>query len=201
MRFFMLKYSVERKILRIASVVICVFWLVFILFIVNKGLIKRYEYPLKYKEEIISVSNAFGFESALIFSMVKTESSFNEKAQSKKGAKGLMQLLDSTAKFVAEMQGVEKYDIFNVQTNLSFGCCYLKYLSKKFTNLKTAIVAYNAGEGNVNEWLKNKEYSKDGRNLIKIPFRESEEYLEKIEKSLSNYKKLYKNILDKGKTF
>ena len=62
-------------------------------------------------------------------------------------------------------------------------------------------MAYNAGEGNVTEWLANKEYSKDGRNLTKIPFRESREYLEKIEKSLSNYKKLYKNILDKGKTF
>ena len=197
----MLKYKVERRILKITSVVICAFWTFFILFVINKSLIKRYEYPLKYKEEIFSISNTFGLDSALIFSMIKTESSFNEKAQSKKGAKGLMQLLDSTAKFIAEMQGVERYDIFDVKTNLSFGCCYLKYLSKKFSNLKTAIVAYNAGEGNVTEWLANKEYSKDGRNLTKIPFRESREYLEKIEKSLSNYKILYKNILDKGKTF
>ncbi len=197
----MLNYKAERKILKITSIVICAFWVVFIMFVINKSLIKRYEYPLKYKEEIFSISKTFGLDSALIFSMVKTESSFNEKALSKKGAKGLMQLLDSTAEFVAEMQGVERYDIFDVKTNLSFGCCYLKYLLKKFSNLKTAIVAYNAGEGNVSGWLNNKEYSKDGRNLTKIPFKESQEYLEKIEKSLSNYKKLYKNILDKGKTF
>lgn len=197
----MLKYSVERKILRVTSLVICAFWVIFILFIIQKQVLKRYEYPLKFKEEIISVANTYGFESALIFSVVKTESGFNEKAISQKGAKGLMQLVDGTAKYVAEMQGVEKYDIFDVKTNLSFGCCYLKYLSKKFNNLKTALVAYNAGEGNVTEWLKNKEYSENGTALKEIPFEESKEYLSKIEKSLSNYKKLYKNILDKDKTF
>ncbi len=193
----MLKYSVERKLVNIFTVIIISYWVIFGVFIFNNYIQGKYIYPLGYKDEIITIADKYGLNRALIFAIIKTESDFKKDAVSSKNAKGLMQITDSTAKYIADMLGVEEYDIFNVETNINFGCFYVKYLSEKFEDGKTAIVAYNAGEGNVKEWLKNNKYSEDGKTLKNIPFSESREYLKKVEKSLNNYNKLYKNILDK----
>lgn len=164
----------------------------------GKFLIERYYlYPIKYENEVISNARLFGVDSALVFATVNVESRFNKDAVSNRGAKGLMQLTDSTASSIAIKLGVKEYDIFDVNTNLKFGCYYLKYLISKFNNVKTAITAYNAGEGNVSFWLTKKEYSKDGKNLDYIAFPETREYINKIEKSLIKYKKLYGKVLDK----
>ena len=110
-----------------------------------------------------------------------------------------MQITDKTAEYIAKKLGATNYDIFNVDTNVNFGCFYLKYLYNRFNNMKTALVAYNAGEGNVALWLMYKSLSDDGKTLKEIPFLESREYLNKIEQNFAKYKKLYINILDKSK--
>ena len=110
-----------------------------------------------------------------------------------------MQITDKTAEYIAKKLGIEYYDVFNVDTNVNFGCFYLKYLYNRFNNMKTALVAYNAGEGNVALWLMDKSLSDDGKTLKEIPFLESREYLNKIEQNFAKYKKLYINILDKSK--
>ena len=55
------------------------------------------------------------------------------------------------------------------------------------------LAAYNAGSGNVSQWLKNNKYSIDGKSLNRIPFKETEKYLVKVKKNQEIYKKLYKN--------
>ncbi|MBO4594897.1 MAG: lytic transglycosylase domain-containing protein [Clostridia bacterium] len=171
------------------------------LFFLSDCAVKKFFYPLKYKDEIIGYADYYGFDRALIFSLVKTESGFNEKAVSGKGAKGLMQLTDSTAEYVALKKGETEYDIFRPETNLDFGCFYLRYLFLEFADIETALCAYNAGEGRVREWLNDEEYSKDGTSLDKIPFEETENYLKKIRESLFKYKKLYGKLLDKPENF
>ncbi len=156
-----------------------------------------YLYPLKYREEIIEISDFYGVDRALIFATVNVESRFDKNARSNKGAKGLMQITDDTATFIAKSIKAYSYDIYDVKTNLSFGCYYIKYLIDRFGGERLAMIAYNAGEGNVKNWLLNPKYSKDGKTLSQIPFKESREYIEKIEKSLIKYKKLYSKIVDK----
>lgn len=177
--------------------VIC--WILFGVLFASRIIERRYFYPLSYKETIFEYADYYGLSRALVFSVVKTESSFDKNAQSKKGAKGLMQITDKTANYIANKLGVDDYDIFNVNTNVNFGCFYIKYLYNRFKNMKTALVAYNAGEGNVALWLLNSELSDDGKTLKEIPFSESREYLNKIEQNFIKYKKLYTNILDKTK--
>ncbi len=159
---------------------------------------RRYFYPLEYKEVIVKYADYYGLNRALVFAMVKSESSFNKKAVSSKGAKGLMQITDKTAEYIAKKLGVEQYDLFDENTNVNFGCFYIKYLYSKFKNIETSLVAYNAGEGNVSIWLADQEYSKDGKTLLNIPFNESREYLQKIKLNFENYKKLYGKLLDKN---
>ena len=162
---------------------------------------KKYIYPIKYSEEVLFYCKEYNLDAYLVFSLIKTESAFNERAESEKGAKGLMQIIDSTAGYIAKLLGEKEYDIFSPSTNIRFGCFYLRLLIDKFTVEETALCAYNAGEGNVNNWLNDKGYSTDGVNLTLIPYRETEEYIKKIYKSYVKYEKLYGNILDKSKKF
>ena len=176
--------------------VIVSIWILVALFFGYLCLMKTV-YPLKYREEIIESASVFGIEPSLICAFIKVESDFNPNAVSNKKAIGLMQITSSTGEYIANLNGVKEYNLKDAKTNIKFGCFYINYLSVKFSDINTVICAYNAGEGNVSSWLKNKEYSQDGTTLKSIPFTETKEYLTKIKKTFEKYKKLYGNILDK----
>ncbi|MBO7187575.1 MAG: lytic transglycosylase domain-containing protein, partial [Clostridia bacterium] len=133
----------------------------------------------------------------LVYAVILAESSFNKNVVSSAGAVGLMQVMPSTAKFIAKNLGEIEYDLFDAKTNIKFGTYYLRYLLDKFSVLETALLAYNAGEGTVKNWLKNSEYSKDGVSIFNVPFKETREYLEKILKYQKKYQKLYAKSVDK----
>ena len=152
------------------------------------------KYPLKFEKEISLAANEFGIEKKLIASIINAESSFNENAVSKKGAVGLMQVLPSTASWVSLTnfnfeKEVGESELFSPLTNIRVGTCYIKYLLEKFGNLNVALCAYNAGEGTVLKWLENKEISSNGKTLLTIPFLETRNYVEKVEKNLKIYAK------------
>lgn len=193
----MQKIVINRKLLNIFRAIIIAYLVLFFALFVRGVIMKKYIYPLKYSEIVIKYSKEYNLNSALIFATIKVESNFNENAVSNKGAIGLMQIKESTANYIANMLKEKEFDLYNANTNIKYGCHYLNYLIKRFNNIETAIVAYNAGEGRVSEWLKNKEYSENGITLTKIPYKESKEYKEKIIESFRKYTKLYKNILDK----
>ena len=161
----------------------------------------RMHYPVKYKEQVVACANEYQLDSNLIFAMIKVESGFNEKAISRAGAKGLMQITDRTGEYIAEKLGVKEYDLLDAKTNVAFGSYYIRYLLERFEKIEVALAAYNAGEGTVSIWLDNKEYSEDGINLTHVPYPETKSYIEKIKKTFSKYKKLYENILDKRQIF
>ena len=91
--------------------------------------------------------------------------------------------------------GLEDYDkskLYDEEYNIMMGCWYLNNLNKEFNNNETLVLsAYNAGRGNVNDWLSNEQYSKDGKNLDYIPFEETKKYVDKIEVYYKVYKFLY----------
>ena len=195
------KHKIMKRFLRILTAALCVFWAAFALGGVYRCGMRQYFYPVKFENEIFYGADTFGFERALILAIVKVESGFDEKAVSRKGAEGLMQITPATAKYIADIQGVENYDMLNAQDNIGFGCFYLKYLYDKFQDTNTALAAYNAGEGNVILWLRNRSYSDDGTTLKNIPFAETAGYIEKINETFKIYKKLYGYILDKTDKF
>lgn len=192
-----LKNVFLRFLYKTSFFIICSIYVLTIFFFLYDSGKRIFVYPLKYKDEIFTAAEEYALDKAFVYAVIKTESGFNPDAKSAKTAKGLMQLTDSTAKYIATLKKIENYDIFDVETNLDFGCFYLKYLSEKFSDLFTVAAAYNAGEGNVTIWLTLSEYSDDGVTLNAIPYNETRVYVEKIKKSFDNYKKLYGNILDK----
>lgn len=158
------------------------------------GAFNAYFYPMTYKDEILKLGNDFGVKSGLIASVANVESNFNEKACSNRGAIGVMQLMPSTAQWIAGKLG-ESYSeemLENGEYNLKLGSYYLSYLIDYFDDERLGICAYNAGQGNVSAWLKNQDYSKDGKTLEEIPFKETKNYLNKVYKNYNYYKNRYK---------
>ncbi len=117
----------------------------------------------KYKDLISGASKKYGIDEKIIKSVILTESAANPRAVSKANAKGLMQLMDGTAK---EM-GVK--NSFDPRQNIEGG---VKYLAKMFDSYKgdiqLALAAYNAGPGNVNKY-----------NGIP-PFKETKNYITRV---------------------
>lgn len=181
---------------KMTAAAIVVFWLAFLsVFAVN--LVEKRAYPLLYEREIAEVSGKYSINVALMFAIVRTESGFDPFTVSVKGAVGLMQIMPSTGEYIAKKKGVEEYDLFNVNINLDFGAYYWNYLSERFSGIRETAAAYNAGEGTVKGWLKNREYSADGKVLDVIPYKETATYVKKICESLKRYRKLYGKLLDK----
>lgn len=191
------KKSLKLILYKTLTVILCFFWGFFAIIGIANCVSRMYIYPLKNKQTVFEFADLYDLDRALVFSIIKVESSFNPKAESKAGAIGLMQITPATAQYIANMKSISEYDLKDERTNISFGCFYMKYLTKRFENLDTAIVAYNAGEGNVSLWLNNPNYSDDKKTLKDIPFAESKEYIKKIKETFTKYKKLYGNILDK----
>ena len=154
--------------------------------------------PIKYQSEIITIGKTYNLQPELIASIINTESGYNPKAESYKGALGLMQIKLDTANYLNSIynlgQDIKADDLFNPTTNITYGCIYLRYLINKFKDIETSLAAYNAGETNIIKWLKNKEYSDDGVTLKVIPFKETSNYVIKIKNNLKFYKKCYKNL-------
>ena len=148
-----------------------------------------YLFPIKFLQEVEVASERFDIDKSKILSMINVESHFNEKAISAKGAVGLMQVLPSTAQEVAQKLNMKSFDLKNPKDNIVIGTSYLVTLIEKFKDFDVALCAYNAGPANVAKWLKDEDLSVDGETLKKIPFYETREYLEKIQKNLRYYNK------------
>jgi soluble lytic murein transglycosylase len=162
-----------------------------------------YFYPLKYKSIIIEYSTEYGIDPYLVSAIINVESRYNPTAESHKSAKGLMQITSSTGKWAADEIGIKNYDeslLFDPNINIRIGCWYINNLKKEFdladarSDVILMLAAYNGGSGNVKKWLKDKEYSQTGTELDQIPFKETEEYVNKVLNHYKIYKKLYPDI-------
>lgn len=155
-------------------------------------------YPLKFDSYIIKYSNEYKMEPSFVAAVIKTESNFQEFAESGKGAKGLMQITSSTGCWIAQKLKVEDFQedmLFDPETNIRFGCWYIKHLYEYYGNdIKLIMAAYNGGMGNVDKWLKDRELSYDGLTLDNIPFKETEEFVKRIEKNHKIYSFLYNEL-------
>lgn len=154
-----------------------------------------YFYPVKHLDIINKYSEKYNLRPEFICAIINTESGFDEREVSPKGAMGLMQVMKTTSDWAATKENILNYDfdnIFEPDLNIHIGCWYVSWLCQKYGNDKTLILsAYNAGSGNVAKWLSNEKYSDDGKTLAVIPFKETENYVKKV----SSAEKFYKYIL------
>lgn len=162
--------------------------------------VQRMMYPVAYEQIVLEHAQANALDPYLVLGLIKAESNFVSDAQSHKEAKGLMQLTDATAEWVAQKMGLEHFsveDLSNPETNIALGCWYLRHLLDSYDeDMTLALCAYNAGSGNVAKWLADERYSKDGETLGTIPFPETKSYVCNTEKYAEKYQKLYPRLFE-----
>ena len=182
-----------KKFTCVTSIVVIVVLMFFSFNIGDK--INKIRYPIKYENIVNEYANKYELDPYLIYSIIRTESAFDENAVSKKDARGLMQIMPDTGKWIADILKIEDFtteDLYTPEKNIMMGTWYFNYLMKQFNNdIKLAIVAYNAGPGNAQSWLANEEISSDGVVLDKIPFDETEKYQKKIVETYKIYQNIY----------
>ena len=154
------------------------------------------QYPLRYKEEIVRYSEEFGLEPWHLAAVIRCESSFNPRAESNVGARGLMQIMPETGAWLAGKFGEkDSYTddlLFDVDKNLQYGCWYLRWLKEKFSgDLRTVTAAYHAGQGQVQSWVNSALYSDDGLTVERIPFDSTATYVERVEIAYEHYRDMY----------
>lgn len=155
----------------------------------------RFLYPLEHKEAIIKYGQLHNIDPPLIAALIKTESNFEAQAESRKGAKGLMQITPSTGEWIAQTIGMKSFDknmLFDPEINIRLGSWYIEHLTDYYKgSFDLVFAAYNGGRGNVDKWLKDKNYSLDGKTLDKIPFLETENFVKRLKKNYMIYKRIY----------
>lgn len=139
--------------------------------------------------DLVEPQSGEELDPLLVTALIRQESAFNIKAQSRVGARGLMQLMPATARMLAP---VRKSKLFDPKTNIALGTLYLrKRLAQYNGDVELTLAAYNAGFARVDEWKR--RYPTDNRILFidLIPFKETRDYVSSILRNYYWYTKLY----------
>ncbi len=150
-------------------------------------------YPQPYEELVQREAAEFDLDKNLVYAVMRTESGFDEQAKSRAGAQGLMQLTPPTFEWISSLYPPENggANVLDPSDNIHCGCALLRLLLDQYGSLDVALCAYNAGMGNVSEWLSGGQYSNDGESLHTIPYPETDSYVKKVKKAMERYEKLY----------
>lgn len=193
----MIKYAKPRK--RGGAAVIIVILVLVLLCAAGYFGYKYYEaasHPLKYTDYVERCAAENNIDKYLVYAVIKTESGFDSGAVSNVGARGLMQIMEETFDWISYKLNDDEAvyaDMFDPEQNIRYGCYLLGYLYSEFGNIDATMAAYHAGRGNVNKWLSDSRYSSDGVHLDHIPISDTAHYVDKINKAMDIYIRLYDN--------
>ncbi len=145
-----------------------------------------------FKDVFNEYARLFGLEEAWVLGLVRQESRFIVNAKSSAGARGLMQLMPATARWVAKRNGLRNFSperVAEVPINVALGTGYLKTVMDDLGHAVLASAAYNAGPGRARRW-------RDARPLEgaiyaeTIPFPETRDYVKKVMANTMYYSQL-----------
>lgn len=152
-------------------------------------------YPLAYRDIILAMSDEYAITPSLIAAVICVESHFQPEVSSHAGAVGLMQLTPETFTWAQVRAGIKNTAgedaLTDPETNIRYGTFTLKLLCEMFADDRTALAAYNAGQGTVKKWLADKQYSADGVHLDVIPYAETEAYVKRVKAAQTIYRERY----------
>ncbi|WP_420891117.1 lytic transglycosylase domain-containing protein [Megamonas funiformis] len=162
----------------------------------NEDFQRKYLYPYDYQDTINFYADRYEVDRNLVASVILAESKFRQDATSVHGARGLMQIMPETGSWIATQIEDDSFSVdklYNVNMNIKYGTWYLSELQTEFEgNEVLALAAYNAGRGNVYEWMEKYHWNINFKDYTKIPFPETREYVKRVLENKKHYNKLYK---------
>lgn len=183
--------KIRKNAKKLLIVLVAIISIIIVAICINKLMIKTL-YKKEYSEYVSKYSQEYDVDENLIYALIKVESNFEVNAKSNKEAKGLMQLMYSTAKEVALQNGIQltEESILEPDININIGTKYISTLLKKYECIEIALAAYNAGSGNVDKWIEKGTIKADGSDVENIPFKETNYYVRKIMRDYKIYSEL-----------
>ncbi|MCC6176414.1 MAG: transglycosylase SLT domain-containing protein [Chloroflexi bacterium] len=159
-------------------------------------MVQRLIYPLPYADTLVTQATRRNVDPLLLAGLIRQESAFDPKAKSSAGALGLGQVMPATGQGIARALGRAGFsteELLLPGVGIEFGAYYLSnQLGAYQGQVYPALAAYNAGGGNVNQWLR--DYSTDDMDVFaeRIPFAETSAYVHIVYENYLNYRRLYR---------
>lgn len=172
--------------------------LVLVVVLITSNRFWRWMYPISYQPIIQRAAAAAQVDPLLVASVIRVESKFRSTEVSHAGAVGLMQLMPSTAQWIAgQMPPASQstsglVNVSDPAVNIRLGSWYIHYLLQRFSgNEIAAVAAYNAGPQRVGQWLGNGTW--DGRlgSIVTIPVGETRHFVDRVFYNYSLYRRIY----------
>lgn len=160
-------------------------------------LIEKQIYPRDYATYVEAASDTYSVPEPIIYALIKCESDFDPSAVSSAGAVGLCQVMPDTFLWLTDEILFEHFEpgmLYDPETNIRYGTCYLARLYDQFGDWSLAFAAYNAGPGRVEDWLDDPTLADGEGGLRKIPFKETRSYVKKMNRAWARYEKLYPEL-------
>jgi soluble lytic murein transglycosylase len=153
----------------------------------------NYPRPAEYLHMVGKYAKEFGVPEYIVYAVIRTESSFKSDSLSHAGAVGLMQIIPDTFDWIAFLRKEQAIPalLYDPETNIKYGTYLLSYLYNEFEDWDKVYAAYNAGIGITRDWLANPSYTDESGNLENIPYKETREYIKKVNEAVQIYKRLY----------
>lgn len=189
----------RRSVLGAVIAILCALVIMCALFVAITRLpgTRTAKYPVLYTAEITAAAEANAIPAPYIAAVIMAESSYDPRATSSVGAMGLMQIMPDTGSWIAGKFGeeVEGEALYDAATSIRYGAWYLGFLMNRYSgDMRCATAAYHAGQGTVDKWLADPEYSPDGSTLAKIGYDSTATYVERVLRYYEYYEKAYENI-------
>jgi soluble lytic murein transglycosylase len=149
-------------------------------------------FPLPFIEPIVTWSQQRQLNPLLVTGLIRQESRFEPEIRSSAGAQGLMQVMPGTGSWIAPKISLKQYDLKNPNDNINLGTWFLDFTHQEYNNNSLlAVASYNAGPGNVSDWLAKYGFSDPDAFVEVIPFAETKGYVESVFENYWNYLRLY----------
>jgi soluble lytic murein transglycosylase len=170
---------------------------VMILIYLNSAFIGRIVYPIYYEQEIWESAANNEIDPYLVAAVIRVESNYNHTSVSNKGAIGIMQLMPDTASWIAKQgfqNDISKEEMETVKFNILLGTWYLHWLQNYYHgNMVSSIAAYNAGQGNVDEWIESGRWSGNEDDIELIPYGETRYFVKQVLHYYHKYVQFYED--------
>lgn len=156
--------------------------------------VQRVLFPLRYWDLIKQHASNRGLDPFLVAALVAQESTFQADVKSSANAYGLMQIIPSTGRRLARLEGLKSFttrSLINPEINVRLGTSYFARLLDRFEHPHLALAGYNAGDSRVVRWTAQRAALPADEFVEDIPFPETQNYVKRILGTASDYRRLY----------
>ncbi len=159
--------------------------------VLGRGEAEQWLFPRPWKDAFEAEAEATGLDEAVLYALARVESAFDPRVVSKAGAKGLTQLMDSTAQEEARKLKIDSFDPFDPALNLKVGAAFFADQRRRRGSLWLASLAYNGGPSRILRLKAEKPSLPPDLFIEGLPVEESRQYARKMLVAYCHYRYVY----------